>query len=786
MSSQSRRYWIKLGLLASLIIAAVFLVYLSFLYRQVSVAFTKTPQSIPTRLYSDLMRIVPGLPRSRVEQRLKSLSYSPRAVDREHPETLSFTLHPFDYPTYLLPADHPLQNLTEAPELKAVLTFENEQKDSPLKSIQVNDQEFPDLYLEPELIATFSRNREIRQYLKFQEIPAPIWKAIIAVEDQHFLDHQGLDPRGLARAVWVNLRTLSLAQGGSTITQQLVKNLLIRRNKNIIRKVNELFLALLLEASFDKEQILERYLNEVYLGQVGSAEVHGVAEGANHFFGKKLEDLNLAESALMAGLIRGPGYYSPYRYRERAMERQRWVLKKMVETGHIAEEEAKAAASMPIRLAPPQTVANKAPYFSDFVKAELMKQLKSRMTDEEVSQAGFRVYTTLDPLLNAAAQSAVLSGVRALEKRFKIAAPDRLEGALATVEHSTGYIRALVGGRSYAESTFNRILNMKRQIGSTFKPVVYLTALSKEIAPDGGTYGPARPVLDEPWTLKFDQGRQSWAPKNYEKGHLGWISMRTALAHSINTVAAKLGQEVGIPEIIASARKLGITSELPEVPSLALGVAELSPVELLRAYATLADHGTQEEFTVIRAITHDDRSAYARFVFHPNRVLDAGPVDLLTDLLKSVFDEGTAKDARKMGWDRPAAGKTGTTSNHRDAWFAGYTPELTTVVWVGMDQAPSAAEENAKNASPKKTKVSLTGAGAALPIWIETMKQGLFGLPVQDFPASEALTEVTINPYSGKRANSFCQPSLTKTEKYIRGHEPRDSACEDRWPSSKP
>jgi penicillin-binding protein 1B len=777
-----RLHRVVIGGVALLSIA--FCIYLGVLYGQLKTAFNRQVQFVPTRIYSDVTRIATPETRAYVEEKLKNLAY----VTSLNGSEIHFRLHSSDYPTYLIPDGHPQLAVMGSPnapqdasQTEVVLSFSGNGADDLLQSVHLAGKEVQDIYLEPELVTTLTRSgklqdgkKEIRTLLKFQEVPALMWKAIIATEDNHFLEHSGLDPRGLGRAMLVNLRTRSLSQGGSTITQQLVKNLMARHTRNIVRKFNELFLSLLLEATFDKETILERYLNEVYLGQVGSFEIHGVAEGAEHFFAKDVKDLNLAEMAMMAGLIRGPGYYSPYRYRERALERQRFVLKRMVETGQIAQSEADAALKQPIRLAPPSTVANKAPYFTDFVKAELIRQLQGKKTEEEIAESGFRVYTTLDLSLNTAAQTAVARGISGLEKNMKLGATDRLEGALASVDHSTGYIRALIGGRNYAESTFNRILNMKRQVGSTFKPIVYLAALQKGRDPKGVPYGPGHPVEDSPWTLVYDHGRQEWAPKNYEKEYMGWISYRTALAHSINTATARLGFEVGIDNVIKTARALGIEADLPAVPSLSLGVAELSPIELLEAYAIFANHGVQDELTVIRSITHEDGSDYARFVYHPKQIFNPGPTDLLTDMLQSVFTEGTAKGALQMGFDRPAAGKTGTTSHHRDAWFAGYTPQLTTVVWVGMDQ-PRA-----------DSKVKLTGANSALPIWVDYMKKALEGEPPTPFPLSQYLSNVSIDTRSGLLSDGSCYPNQVITEKYEKENEPRSSGCSPVWPDSTP
>ncbi|MGK5086869.1 PBP1A family penicillin-binding protein [Bdellovibrionota bacterium FG-2] len=770
-SSRNKKLWKPLALLA-LIGTALFGVYLGFLYVQLGRSFVQQSQFIPTRIYSDILRISQPQRRGFILEQLKNRGYEAKLA----PESISFEMHQVNYPIYLIPENHPT---IDAYGKKTILKFETPAADAPLQSIEVGGRATPDLYLEPELVATLSRpsqageqksdQNEVRDVIKFDEIPNHVKTAIIAIEDQHFLEHKGFDPRGILRAVWVNIKTRSLAQGGSTITQQLVKNLTARRGKNFFKKINEVFLAILLELRFEKEQILERYLNEVYLGQVGNLEIHGVSEGAKHFFGKRLEELNLAEVALMAGFIRGPGFYSPYTHRARAIDRQKLVLKKMVETGQLAEGEAKEALKMPIRLAPAQTASNKAPYFTDYAKAELIRLLKDRVSEQEIPQAGFHVYTTLDVPLNAAAQKAVADGVAHLDKALKLPPGLKLEGALASVDHHNGFIRALVGGRNYAASTFNRILNMKRQVGSTFKPLVFLAAIKKRTDVHGVPYTPGYPMEDAPWTIEYDNGKQNWSPKNYEKEFLGWTSLRTALAHSVNTVTAKLGYEVGLSEIIQLAKGLGVESDLPAVPSLSLGVAELSPIELLRIYGTLANHGLQEELTVIRGITQDDGTGYARFVFHPKKILESTEADLMTDMLESVFTEGTARTARDLGYKNAAAGKTGTTSHHRDSWFAGYSPQLTTVVWVGLDEAPHLEELQEKG--KKKTKLLLTGATSALPIWVNFMNTALLRQPPEGFPQNPDLVDVKLDRKSGKLATSDSPASDVISEKVIRGTE---------------
>jgi penicillin-binding protein 1B len=800
-AARNRRFLVlSVGFLVLLCIGFAFTIASGF--RQLEAAFNHEDQFVPTRLYSDVGRIAPPMSKSKFLRRLKALGYTATAAEEQG---LQITLHAIDYPVDLLPADHPTRTLGG----KNIRFFfqKSEKKGEPDALVRIERQkdaefeEVPEVFLEPELIATLSRSdpegkREIRRVLKFEDVPAPVWQAMIAIEDPRFLEHSGLDPRGIARAIYVNVKNARLSQGGSTITAQLVKNLMARRTRNVFLKFNELFLSLLLELKFSKEQILERYLNEVYLGQVGSYEVHGVGEGARLFYGKDLSELHLGELALMAGLIRGPGFYSPYRYRERAVERQKLVLRKMVEAGFIAEDEAKHAERLPLRFRPPSNVANKAPYFTDFVKAEMIRQLKEQISENDVASAGFRVYTTLDPEIAEIAQDAVARGVSELEKKLNLNSAEnpeeRIEGAMAVVDHRTGFIRALIGGKSYSQSTFNRILNMKRQVGSTFKPFVYLTAFLQGNDPNGLPYSTGYPVEDASWTLSYDNGRKKWTPRNYDKDFLGWIPLRLALVKSINTVAAKLGIQVGIPSVIETARALGIKSELPDVPSLALGVAELSPVELLTAYATIANHGVQDELTAVRAITKDDGTVFAQFIFKPKQAFPPAPIDLLIEAMKGVFTEGTAVAASAYGFNRPGAGKTGTTSSYRDAWFAGFTPELTTVVWVGADQNASLTEKiteaDPKDPKAKKKKkkkpIQLTGASGALPIWADFMKRALADSVAMPFPVSEELKRVKLDRYTGREARAFCSDDQTIEEWVMRDYDPKGYTCDSEYPES--
>jgi penicillin-binding protein 1B len=601
----------------------------------------------------------------------------------------------------------------------------------------------------------------------------------MAAEDNHFYEHHGIDPRGFARAILVDAKTLSLSQGGSTITQQLVKNLMERRNRNLFMKMNELFLAPVLELKYTKKQIFERYLNEVFLGQIGSYEVRGFAEGAKYFFGKKVSELNTGEIALMVGLIKGPAFYSPYKHLDRAKTRERYVLERMMETQKMTESEFNAALKAPIRLAQAPSASNRAPYFVDFVKAELLKLLSDRFDEKEISELGFQVYTTLDLNLNQIAQESLLKGLEDLESKLGIKGAIQLQGAVASVDQASGEIKTLIGGRNYGQSTFNRILNMKRQVGSTFKPVVYATAFRVMDDANGNAFTPAYPLQDQEWAWKYDPKQPAWKPANYEHEKLGWISLKTALAKSINTTAARVAKRVGISNVAETAHLLGIQTKLPEVPSLALGSVELSPIEVLEAYMTLANHGRADQPFVIKAIQNPDGSDFYKNEYRPKPKIDPGVADMMTYLLQDVFTEGTASAALAYGFTRPAAGKTGTTNDYRDSWFVGYTPQVTSLVWVGLDQG---LIEEALKGAPKTgvklpKKIRLTGAVAALPIWLDLMKKGLQYEPPIPFPESDFLVDMRLDLHSGQKAESSCNESQVVMEKVIVGREPKKSTC---------
>ena len=747
-------------------------------FRQVEISFESPNEFIPTRIYSNVTRIAPPIAREAVDQKLHSLGYSARISG----ETATITLHSPQYPDYLLPPDHPTLRLKDK---RITFHYDGAGAGARLQSIDSEIGAVNEVYLEPEFVATLSSDKsQIREVLKFEEFPKAIPDGVMAAEDNRFYEHFGIDPKGFLRAIFVNLKTLSFSQGGSTITQQLVKNLMERRNRNLLMKVSELFLAPVLEIKYTKKQIFERYLNEVFLGQIGAYEVRGFAEGAKYFFGKKVTDLNTGEIALLVGLIKGPAFYSPYKHLERAKTRQRYVLERMMETGKIDQVTLDSALKEPIRLAQAPQAGNRAPYFVDYVKAELVRLLKDRFEEAEIPELGFQVYTTLDLGMNQAAQDSLQKGLSSLESRLGVQGTLEFQGAIAAVDQASGEIRTLIGGRNYSQSTFNRVLNMKRQAGSTFKPIVYATAFREIDDGQGNVFTPAYPLNDQAWGWKYDSKQPVWKPSNYENEKLGWIPLKTALARSINTTAARVAKRTGLHEIAETAKLLGIESNVPEVPSVTLGSIELSPIELLRAYMTLANHGQSDTPIVIKSILNPDGSDFFRNEYHPRPRIDPGIADMMTYLLQEVFHDGTAASASALGFDRPAAGKTGTTNDYRDAWFAGYTPQLTTIVWVGLDQGVAQDRlKDAKKDNPKlPKKIRLTGATAALPIWIDLMKRSLQFEPALPFSESDHLLEMRLDVRSGQKAESSCPESQVVLEKVIAGREPRKSTCLTDYP----
>lgn len=613
--------------------------------------------------------------------------------------------------------------------------------------------------LEPEVITgLYDQVWEERRVVKLHEIPTLLVRAILAAEDQRFFAHYGVDLWGIVRAGLANLWAGRVVQGGSTLTQQLMKNFFLTGERTVGRKLVEAVMAVIVENYYSKLEILENYMNEIYLGQRGAKGIFGVWEAARFYFGKEPRDLSLGEMSLLAGLIKAPNRYSPYRNPDLAVRRRNHVLRLMLELGDLSEEEYQAAIREKVEPRELPIDVNGAPYFIDFVE----KELRDNYPPEALTTEGLSIFTSLDMHLQRVAQQVLVQGLQELEEKHpwlqQKEPAKRLQGCLIVIQPQTGEIKAMAGGRDYQISQFNRVTQARRQPGSVFKPFVYLAALERERRLREGRFLPTTLVEDKPFTWYYDDTR-SWTPANYKDRYLGTVTLRQALERSLNAATARIAQEVGVEPIRQIARRLGITSPLPPYPSLVLGAAEVTPFEIAQAFAVLANQGVKAAPVAIKEVVSREGETTERYPVKVEQVLSPQTAYLITHLLEGVLDQGTGRSARAYGFSHPAAGKTGTTNDYGDAWFAGYTPDLLTVVWVGFDD--------------RRESLHLSGAQAALPIWTEFMKRATAGRPAHSFSSPPGISLVSIDPLTGLRATPYC-PTVIE-EAFFAGEEPTSS-----------
>jgi 1A family penicillin-binding protein len=556
-------------------------------------------------------------------------------------------------------------------------------------------------------------------------------QAVIATEDHRFWSHHGVDHLRIVKAFWVNLFRSGRVEGASTITQQLAKNLFFSFQRTYQRKFRELAVALQIEARYSKSEILEAYINQIAFG-VGA---HGIEQASRVFFGKPALQLSLPEAALLAGLPKSPTRYHPFRYFERARERQKVVLKRMAAVGYISAVEAERAYQERLTLRPPGGAPPIGDYFIDVV----LKDLEERYGSDVVHHAGLKVFTTLDPQLQAWAVESVQSGLAKLDQILRVPAAvggdssAHPQGALVAVETHSGAVRALVGGRDHAETEFNRALQNNRQPGSGFKPFLYYAALEKS------GLNPATVFVDRRVAISIP-GQPAWVPRNFSGEHEGPMILKRALAHSVNSVAAQLVDRIGPGAAIEAARRFGIKSPLAPVPSVALGTSGVSPLEMAAAFACLATGGIQHEPFFIRRVEDSSGRILEERILSGRRTLDASVAYQLVDMMRAVLDEGTATVVRQLGFQLPAAGKTGTTDDFNDAWFTAFTPTLSACVWVGFDRGMSMRDGQGRG---------ITGARGAAPIWAEFMRRATEGAPRRDFVVPSDIRFVQVNPVNG-------------------------------------
>jgi penicillin-binding protein 1B len=543
--------------------------------------------------------------------------------------------------------------------------------------------------------------------LPLQALPDALIDAVLAAEDQRFFEHAGLDLVRIAGALAANLRAGRVVQGGSTLTQQLVKNRYLYRERTWLRKLQEAPIALLLEWRHGKREILEAYLNEVYLGQDGDVAIHGVGRAALHYFGKPAGDLAPHEAALLAGLLKGPSLYSPYRAPDAALARRNQVLDEMLAQGRIDPATHAGARERELGVVAPRRIPRSTRYFVDALTA----RLRRRFADEGLERGGFEIYTSLDLRLQRLAERAVSRGLARLERDMPaLQRPDSpLQAALVALAPRSGELLALVGGRDYASTQFNRAVDAWRQPGSVFKPVAALAALGRESgAPPSHTL--ASLVDDEPLSLETEEG--TWEPRNHDEAFRGPVTLRAAVEQSLNVPMVRLALELGPRRIVRAARRLGIESRLRGVPSLVLGTSEVTLLEMTRAYGVLAAEGWRAPARPLLGF----RSAHTGVTRWQGpdgeQVIAPALAYLVTSTLEGVVNRGTGVGVRARGFVGAVAGKTGTTDEYRDAWFIGYTPDLVVGVWVGFDDGSTLRHSGSRAALPIFTDF-LSGAVGA-------------------------------------------------------------------------
>src|SRR6266851_5069436 len=602
--------------------------------------------------------------------------------------------------------------------LPSVTALETLQPIQGTKIYDDNDEPMTELHVERRILVPLA------------QIPQSLRDAILATEDRRFYSHHGVDPTGIARAVYQNFRRGRIVEGGSTITQQLAKVLFLTPDKSLERKLKEAVLALELERRYSKDRILEMYLNQIYFGH----GAFGVEAAARTFFGKSVSELSLPEATLLAGLPKAPSTYSPFKHPEAAKRRRATVLARMVDVGALAPPQAKKTAETALGLIPPERRRTTGQYYLEYVQ----QQLEAQYGADLVFKGGMQVYTTLSPVMQVKAE-------RALR--------ERPEGALLTIDPQTGYIKAMVGGYDFFKSEFNRAVQARRQPGSAFKAFVYLAALES-----GQT--PASVVDDSP--IEFPAGRNGkpWKPENYDRKFRGLITYQQALEESVNVAAVKVLEKNGIRRTVDIARRLGVESPMGENLSVALGTSDLTLLEITSAYGALANQGNWIRPTAIRYVLDSQRKLLEENTPLSKQVVSPELAYVMTHMLRGTIERGTGAAARALG--RPAAAKTGTTNDYSNAWFIGYTPQLVTGVWVGYDRPRSLGKDE-------------TGSRVAVPIWTAFMQEALAGTPPDDFPIPERVVRVPVD----MNASGGCVRPVTMA--FIAGTEPKEACGPARY-----
>ena len=739
-----RRFWRplfwRLGVVGLLALVA-WMIYLDI---EVTSTFEDHRWEVPSRVYARPLELYQGAPVAAddLERELEELGYARRGA-AEGPGTYArnagdFQLHTrgFRFP-----------DAREAPR-RLALTLRD---DRVTRFESLDDDEQPLVRLEPQQIAgIYPGHNQDRVLVQLEDVPQLFQQTLLAVEDRDFHRHHGVAPVSIMRALVANIRAGRVVQGGSTLTQQLVKNFYLTDARTYQRKFNEALMAILLELRYSKDALLESYINEVYLGQAGARAIHGFGLGSRFYFGKDLEELDLHEMALLVGMIRGPGYYNPRSNPERALQRRNLVLTVLAREGVIDQATAERARARPLDVvAPPRDAINRYPGFMDLVREHLSRDY----SDQDLESSGLRIFTTLDPRVQYAAETRMSAMLAAIEQAD---APGTLEGAGVITRRESGEVEALVSGREARYSGLNRAMNARRPIGSLVKPAIYLAALEQ---PD--TYTLTSTLQDEPFQIEFDNG-DTWSPRNFDGESLGEIPLHRALSQSRNQATVRLGLDLGLDRVVQTLQRLGMDQQPRLFPSLLLGSLDMTPLEVTEIYQTLAAGGFRVPLRSIRTVTTAEGETLSRYDLDMTRVSEPAPMHLLQYGMQETMREGTGRSVYNLLPESlHTAGKTGTTNEGRDSWFAGFTGNHLGVIWIGADDYDA---------------THLTGSTGALQVWGQTMTQ----IPQSSFSpvVPDGIRYEWIDGESGAITEENCEGA--RQIPFIESSQPRESvSCDD-------
>ena len=734
-----RSVWGRLFLFLAIVLAG----YITWLDYQVRHQFTGKRWSLPARVYARPMELYAGLELSAEQflSELKALHYRPvaKAVSSGQfsRDGNSFQLlsRSFDF----WDGREAGRNIRIAFSGKHVAKLSDGNSRQPVSLAR----------LDPVLVGSFyPAHNEDRVLLQLDDVPVSLTDALISIEDRGFYSHYGVAPLAILRALLANLRAGGVVQGGSTLTQQLVKNFFLSSERSLVRKINEAIMALLIELHYNKDEILEAYLNEVYLGQDGNRAIHGFGLASYFYFERPLTELSVDQYALLVGVVKGPSYYNPRRHPERALSRRNRVLDVMAELELITPEDVTRAKSRKLGVSPFKRKAiNTFPAFLDLVRRQLQRDYR----DEDITSEGLRIFTTLDPQVQWQLEQVLESRLRALENGRKMKA-GTLEAAAVIASVQGGEVLALAGGRDPKFAGFNRALDAKRQVGSLLKPAVYLTALEQP-----KRYTLATLLDDSPLSFTARNG-DLWEPRNYDRENHGEVPLYQALAHSYNVSTARLGLALGIESIIKTLRRLGVEQHLNPYPSLVLGAVEMSPLQVTGMYQTFASGGFRTPLRAINAVLAADNMPLQRYPLSVRAAVDPAPNYLVSTAMRYAVREGTGRGLYQvLPASQDIAGKTGTTDNLRDSWFAGFTGDRLGIVWIGRDDNQS---------------IGLTGSSGALRVWGDLFAG--FNSPDQAPVAVENIEYQWIEPKTGLLADAGCPDAVQLP--FIVGSAPVESA----------